>query len=134
MARVMEAQFTRAVSFSGPLPPPEVLREYNAIMPGLADRIVTMAETQSRHRMALEKNAIESDVSRANKGLWAGVAVAVLFAISGFILILTNHDTAGATVSTGTVATLAGVFVYGTVSRHRERTHKAKVLTGEAQE
>ena len=34
-------------SFSGPIPPPNILAGYNAIEPGLADRIMKMAEHQS---------------------------------------------------------------------------------------
>jgi uncharacterized membrane protein len=35
-----------ATRFSGPLPPPEALAKYNDILPGAADRIITMAEHQ----------------------------------------------------------------------------------------
>ena len=35
---------------AGPLPPPEILREYDQALPGLADRIVSMAEGQANHR------------------------------------------------------------------------------------
>jgi uncharacterized membrane protein len=44
----------KAVSFSGPLPPPEVLQNYNQITPGAADRIISMAEKQSQHRQESE--------------------------------------------------------------------------------
>ena len=37
-------------SFSGPLPPPEVLEHYERIAPGTAERLLAMAESQSAHR------------------------------------------------------------------------------------
>ncbi len=37
------------VSFSGPLPPPEVFAKYEQILSGSADRILKMAENQSTH-------------------------------------------------------------------------------------
>ena len=43
------------MSFSGPLPPPNVLSAYEDLLPGAADRIITMAEKQLEHRMYLEK-------------------------------------------------------------------------------
>ena len=32
------------VSFSGPLPPPEIIEKYESILPGAADRIIRLAE------------------------------------------------------------------------------------------
>lgn len=39
-----------SISYEGPLPPPSHLRAYEDVLPGLADRIVTMAETEQRLR------------------------------------------------------------------------------------
>ena len=36
--------------FAGPLPPPEILEQYNRLVPDAAERILTMAETQAAHR------------------------------------------------------------------------------------
>ena len=46
----------RAVEFahySGPIPPPRLLQDYENIVPGLADRIMTLTEKQSSHRINL---------------------------------------------------------------------------------
>ena len=43
---------------SGPLPSPVVLRDYEAVLPGLADRIVRMAEDETAHRRKTEADAI----------------------------------------------------------------------------
>jgi len=45
-------------SFSGPLPPPEILRKFDEVVPGAAERIIKMAEDQSIHRKELEKNSL----------------------------------------------------------------------------
>src|SRR4051794_22436827 len=42
--------------FSGPLPPPSYLREYDIILPGAASRIISMAEAEQRHRHAWERS------------------------------------------------------------------------------
>lgn len=39
-----------ARQFTGPLPPPEQLLQYEQISPGFADRIVTMAEKEQENR------------------------------------------------------------------------------------
>ncbi|MBI2410337.1 MAG: DUF2335 domain-containing protein [Candidatus Kerfeldbacteria bacterium] len=47
-------------SFSGPIPPPDVLNDYERIEKGLASRIVNMAEKQSGHRQNIESRYIRS--------------------------------------------------------------------------
>lgn len=47
----------------GPLPHPEVLRQYDQLSPGAADRIITMAEGEAAHRRQMERQQLESDVA-----------------------------------------------------------------------
>jgi uncharacterized membrane protein len=51
--RTMLVQQTSVQSFSGPLPPPEVLKRFDEIVPGAAERIIKMAEAQSEQRKDL---------------------------------------------------------------------------------
>ena len=41
--------------FSGPIPPPNIIEGYEKIVPGSADRIISMAERQSEHRQKMEQ-------------------------------------------------------------------------------
>ncbi|MGA9042411.1 MAG: hypothetical protein WB421_17895, partial [Terriglobales bacterium] len=70
----------------------------------------------------MEKKVVESDIYRSHKGLWAGFIIAVLCVVAGFTLVVLGHDAWGGLTTTGSLATLVGVFIYGTVSRQRERT------------
>ena len=36
--------------FSGPLPPPDLLAQYDQVMPGLAQKIVSQFESETNHR------------------------------------------------------------------------------------
>ena len=47
--------------FSGPIPHPDIIEKYERILPGSADRIITMAEKQAAHRQSMEKKMIESE-------------------------------------------------------------------------
>lgn len=38
------------MEFSGPLPPPQILGQYDEVLPGAAERILRMAEKQQDHR------------------------------------------------------------------------------------
>ena len=63
-------------SFSGPLPPPDLLGQYDAILPGLADRIVKMAEKQESHRHELENRVVKAEINRSYFGMASGLVVA----------------------------------------------------------
>lgn len=59
--------------FSGPLPPPSYLRDYETIVVGAADRIITMAENEQKHRHRWELSALRN----TTVGLWFGFAIAI---------------------------------------------------------
>lgn len=67
--------------FSGPLPTPALLKEFDDVVPGCAERIIRMAEEQAKHRQLLEKTVIIGDSKRANQGLWVGGTIAFLFLV-----------------------------------------------------
>jgi uncharacterized membrane protein len=50
------------VSYQGPLPPPEMLVQYNQAYPGCAQDIVKMAVSQSEHRQHLEKRVVDAQI------------------------------------------------------------------------
>ncbi len=56
---------TEFTALSGPLPPPEMLAQYEEILPGAAERILSMAERQAEHRQKMERD--ESNADRALK-------------------------------------------------------------------
>ncbi|MFA4890031.1 MAG: DUF2335 domain-containing protein [Candidatus Paceibacterota bacterium] len=114
------------MTFSGPLPPPYVLKGYDDIVPGAAKIIIDMAENQSAHRQELEKKVINSDISNSKLGLFFGFAIGLVGIISGTFLVYSGHTPTGFVISFGTIASLVGVFVYGSRGRRREREDKMK--------
>lgn len=103
----------------GPMPPPAAVRGYEDILPGSAERILSMAESQVAHRHAIESHVVRSNVDRERIGQYIGAALAALIIIGGFIAIFTNHSTAGLVVLLPGLVGLVGLFVY---SQRRERS------------
>jgi len=62
--RVISAQW------SGPMPPPSTLREFESVVPGSAERIVRMAELEQSHRHASENAMLNADESVMQRGHW----------------------------------------------------------------
>lgn len=89
-----------SIQFTGILPPPQILEEYERILPGTTERFLALAERQAAHRMYLEKRLVESEIARANWGLVAGFLVTMAFGgISGW-LINGGHQWAGGVLGT----------------------------------
>ncbi len=69
-----------AEMYSGPLPPPRMLAQYQEIIPDAANRIIIMAETQQKHRHEMESALLFGDITRSDRGLLFGF---ILFAMLG---------------------------------------------------
>jgi uncharacterized membrane protein len=74
-------------SFSGPIPPPELLERYNDVIPNGAERIMVMAERQSAHREALEARVINGNVANQTRGSIFGFILSLVAIVGGFVLI-----------------------------------------------
>lgn len=110
--------------WSGPYPPPELLRGYEDVLPGSADRIISMAEKQQQHRQELEKTTVVGASKRAWWGLWLGFVISLVVLGLGTLTILEGYPWAGGGVMGVDVVALAGVFVYGQLRQSRERIEK----------
>lgn len=55
--------------YAGPLPSPDVFERYEMILPGAAERILTMAETQSQHRQEMERMQLEAEIRDSHRGI-----------------------------------------------------------------
>ena len=112
------------IAWQGPLPPPRALQAYDEVIPGAADRILRMAENQAAHRIQMDRVAIQSEVRSSTWGLIAGFLLSAGVIGGGIYLIAAGHDWAGSVLIGFDLATLAGIFVYGTRSRIAERNRK----------
>jgi uncharacterized membrane protein len=80
---------------SGPLPAPEELQRYEFIHPGAADRIITMAESQGKHRRELEERVIKADIWDGHMALIFAFILALVCLVGGIYLLENDHYIAG---------------------------------------
>jgi uncharacterized membrane protein len=114
--------------FSGPLPPPEALERYNQILPGSAERLIAMAESQHSHRQELEKHVIHSNVSAQRLGTILGFIVAMTVIIGGVYLVHEGKSGEGLAAILTALAALVGVFVYSKYEQQKDLARKTQGL------
>lgn len=115
---VMQAMCTiQQTSFHGPLPPPEMMEGYEAILPGAAERIMKMAENQSAHRMNMESVSMHNQIKLKKSGQILGFIMALIIIGLSVWLGIEGHDVLAGVIGSTTVIALAIVFVLGKVPK-----------------
>jgi len=112
--------FKSASSFSGPLPPPTLLNEYNKVLENGAERIMKMAENQSGHRIESEKIALKEELRQSRNGQIFGFILALLGMGIAFGLSVMGHDTVAGIFGTTTIIGLVTIFVIGKKHQNKE--------------
>ena len=83
---------TVSASYSGPIPPPQFLREYNEIIPGGA-RATSCNGREANLPIAGQSKAMNHGIVRSWGGLIAGFIIAMTALGGGIYLVLQGHDT-----------------------------------------
>ncbi|QHN05152.1 DUF2335 domain-containing protein [Granulicella sp. WH15] len=120
------------VSYSGPLPPPEVLRQFEEIIPGSAERIFSQFEAQSTHRRRMEATAISSGAFSQKLGTISGALIGLLGVGGGVWLSHDGKSLAGLSTLFSTLAVLVGTYLYKRHQQDNERAEKNKPSSPQA--
>lgn len=116
---------TRIESFRGPIPHPDLLAKYDVVQPGLAERIVSMAEREQDHRHGIVEQAVQANVDSDRRGQWMAFAIAIAVLVAAVILGIAASPWAGGILGVLDIVTVVGLFL------RRERDEK-KADSGEA--
>lgn len=117
----------RGAAYSGPLPPPEMLANYEKVLPGLAAQIVERADREQsfRHKAVFfeleaerEKNREENKIAR--RGQYFGFCIALLGILGSIYLIATGKELTGLGSLVTVLTVLVTVFITGKKSEHKK--------------
>lgn len=121
----------QSYSFSGPLPPPEVMGLYNELIPNAAERLLAAFEGQQHHRQGLENRIVDSGIKRSWYGLWCGLAVSLAgIGVAGLAVVYQQQLTASV-IGGGTLVGLVTVFITGRSQQEKERTQRRNAMLGD---
>lgn len=116
--------------FSGPIPHPRLLAEYEKLMPGSMDRFMKMAEQQQEHRIKLEDAAINSQLKSNNRGQIFGFVLATLVVLGGIGMAFIGMPWFGVPLTVGMMAVLVVLFTKGKIHMDADlKNKKASVDT-----
>jgi uncharacterized membrane protein len=106
--------------WSGPLPPPSQLLQYDKAHPGLAERIVVVFEKQFEHRHAVELQAMRNEreesllaFSQRRRGQYLAFAICLAAILGGTYVGSRGEQIVGSIIGGTGLAGLAAAFIYG---------------------
>lgn len=106
--------------YHGPVPRASEMAKYEEVLPGSADRIISMAEREQTGQLALQERTLDAEIAdrlleRRERRWGQGLGTTVVLAALGATVYLGTHGAEGAAkVLGGTVIVgLAAVFVIG---------------------
>jgi len=113
-----------SATFVGPIPPPDVLQGYDEVIPGLADRIVGMAEAEGNHRRDQERRALDAEIEndriligayikKVRIGQILAFVIAVVALCLGSYVAANGYQFAGAVIGTGGLIGIVTAFIQG---------------------
>jgi|ERR1035437_4542965 uncharacterized membrane protein len=115
--------------FSGPIPPPNLLARYNDVVSDGAERILAMAERQSKHRESLEAQVVAGNLRSQNRGNLYAFILALVTILGGIFLIYKGKDASGLAAIISSLVGLVSIFVYSKYAQGKERAEKSTALT-----
>lgn len=125
------ASITTSVSaqfYTGLIPHPEFLKQYNDILPGSANRLLTMAENQENHRIEMETIQLKKSHRNSLLGLIGGFIILLIVVLLGGYLIINNKPIEGFTSLILGIGSLVSSYFKGINSQKAERLERLDKL------
>lgn len=93
-----QAHSSLNMSWSGPLPPPGALQQFNDIIPDGANRIMAMVEAEQAHRIGHESERLRVMARDTRRGHWIGGIISIS-SIGGAVVCVALHAPAAVSVA-----------------------------------
>lgn len=116
------------VSYQGPIPPASELKQYSEIDQTIPSRIITMAEKQQNHRHELELYSVKSNARNSLLGVVFAGCIGLGGIVSATILTLYGYSAIGLATVVTSLASLAGVYMYGRSQSRKENAERDKLI------
>ena len=82
--------------FSGPIPHPDIIRGYENVVPGSANRIIEMAEKQAKHRQDMESIMVRAESRDGLLGVLFAFALGIGSLVASVVVVVMVPQGSGA--------------------------------------
>ena len=106
--------------FSGPLPSPQDLAEYEQILPGVSEKLLRLVEERQKHRLEVEKAVVSHEASDARWRLIVALTFTLVSFLAGVYLSLRRVEFPATVLFCGSIAMWTVTFVTSRKPRKRE--------------
>ena len=127
---VVQSTVEMAAAYSGPLPPPEWLRQYEQVLPGIADRMMALAESEvsnqhdaSAHHRRMQEQVVSAGITMAKRGQVVAALLGFSFLVAAVVLALTGNALLGGVIGIADLVGIVVSFALGLSRRSAEQTH-----------
>jgi len=110
--------------YSGPLPPPIVLRQLEDILPGSAERIFAQFELQAEHRRRSETTVLASNAFSQKLGAVSAAIIGIGGTSGGIWLVAHGESIIGFGTLLVALGSIVGTFLHQTSAQESDRAAK----------
>ncbi|MCX6268340.1 MAG: DUF2335 domain-containing protein [Bacteroidetes bacterium] len=108
----------------GPLPDPETLTAYSAIIPNGAERIMQMAEKQLDHRMKMENKVVGGQLRQSNLGQILAFLIGLAALGASTYCIVSGYEWSGGILGVSGLTGLVTAFIKGRSQQEKSLEEK----------
>ena len=94
------------------------MRNYDEITPGIAEKIFNNFLEESQHRRIIEKDYMTNENKNSRLGVIFAFILGMTGLVGGIISSIYGNPASGAIIGIGSLASLVGVFIYGTKNKY----------------
>lgn len=99
--------------FSGPIPHPQLLQQYDQVCPGAADRIIRTMEQEAAHRHDMERAALRADIIDTRIGQTCAFIIVLATLSVGAYTAINGAPIIGGIFGTSGMVGVVAAFIYG---------------------
>lgn len=125
VARNGEGRIVRSY-YEGPIPTPELLKGFEEILPGAADRILSMTEKEGEHRRSIQRRGHAAYILNERIGMFFAFLICSIAIAAGTFCIIKGAPAAGAILPAIPLATIVIAFIHGRAGGNKPQSKKSE--------
>lgn len=106
-----EMKVVHQEAYQGPLPHPDLLKKFDEVSPGAAEKIIKMAESEQSHRHEMDSQFLKEENFLKKLGLILGFIIVMSIIGSGVYLLVNDKSAQGFSLILASVVTIISPFL-----------------------